>query len=148
MKTLSDSPRRDAYLALVAASDALVDQFKRLFQSHGLTLTQFNLLRLLLTGHPAGETCGALRDRMLHRVPDITRLVDRMERDGLVERERGLQDRRVVLVRITPEGQRRCEAIYEAVERVHEAQFPGASDEDLRVVERVLRAAEAAAKDD
>lgn len=144
---LSDSPRRGAYLSLVAAADALVDQFKQLFQSHGLTLTQFNLLRLLLTGNPEGETCGALRDRMLHRVPDITRLVDRMEREGLVERQRGVADRRVVLVRITPEGQRRCESLYPAVERMHRAQFPGASDEELAVVHRVLRSAEEAAKD-
>ena len=145
--SLSDSPRRDAYLSLVAAADALVDQFKQLFQTHGLTLTQFNLLRLLLTGNPEGETCGALRDHMLHRVPDITRLVDRMEREGLVERQRGVADRRVVLVRITPEGQRRCEGLYPAVERMHTTQFPGASDEDLAVVHRVLRGAEEAAKD-
>lgn len=144
---LSDSPRRDAYLSLVAAADALVDQFKQLFRSHGLTLTQFNLLRLLLTGDPKGETCGALRNRMLHRIPDITRLVDRMEREGLVERQRGATDRRVVLVRITPEGQRLCESLYPAVEQVHHAQFPSASDEDLAVVQRVLRSAEEAAKD-
>lgn len=144
---LTDSPRRDAYLSLVAATDALVGQFKQLFQSRGLTLTQFNLLRLLLTGNPEGETCGALRERMLHRVPDITRLVDRMEREGLVERQRGVSDRRVVLVRITPEGQRRCESLYPAVERMHNSQFPGASDEDLAVVHRVLRGAAEAAKD-
>lgn len=143
---LPDTPRRRAYLALVSASDALVDEFKTLFQSHGLTLTQFNLLRLLLTGPESGETCGQLRDRMLHRVPDITRLVDRMERDGLVERHRGSHDRRVVLVRITPEGQRRCEAIYPELVRIHEAQFPGLSEEELLALESLMRKAEAAAK--
>ena len=71
-----------------------------------------------------------------------------MEREGLVERQRGVADRRVVLVRITPEGQRRCEGLYPAVERMHSGQFPGASDEELTVVHRVLRGAEAAAKDD
>jgi len=145
-QSLPDSPRRRAYLSLVSASDALVDQFKKLFQSHGLTLTQFNLLRLLLTGPETGETCGALRDRMLHRVPDITRLVDRMEREGLVQRMRAKHDRRVVLIRITAEGQRRCEVVYPELLRIHDAQFPGLSDAELLELERLLRAAAAAAK--
>jgi MarR family transcriptional regulator, 2-MHQ and catechol-resistance regulon repressor len=146
LEALPDSPRRRAYLSLVSASDALVDQFKKLFQRHGLTLTQFNLLRLLLTGPESGETCGVLRDRMLHRVPDITRLVDRMERDGLVERLRAKHDRRVVLIQITAEGQRRCEAVYPELIRVHDAQFPGLSEAELSELERLLRLAEAAAK--
>jgi len=145
-QALPDSPRRRAYLALVSASDALVDQFKKLFQSHGLTLTQFNLLRLLLTGPKAGETCGALRDQMLHRVPDITRLVDRMEREGLVERHRAKHDRRVVLINITAEGQRRCEQVYPELVKIHDAQFPGLSADELLELERLLRLAENAAK--
>jgi len=145
-QALPDSPRRRAYLALVSASEALVEQFKKLFQSHGLTLTQFNLLRLLLSGPETGETCGALRDRMLHRVPDITRLVDRMEREGLVERERAKHDRRVVLIRITAEGQRRCEAVYPELLRIHEAQFPGLDESELLELEQQLRIAEVAAK--
>lgn len=145
-QSLPDSARRRAYLALVSASDALIDQFKKLFQSHGLTLTQFNLLRLLLTGPESGETCGALRDRMLHRVPDITRLVDRMEREGLVVRHRATHDRRVVLIQISAEGQRRCEAVYPELLRMHDAQFPGLSEAELTELERLLRLAEAAAK--
>jgi DNA-binding MarR family transcriptional regulator len=143
---LPDSPRRRAYLALVSASEALVEQFKKLFQSHGLTLTQFNLLRLLLTGAETGETCGALRDRMLHRVPDITRLVDRMEREGLVQRKRAKHDRRVVLILITAEGQRRCEAVYPELVKIHDTQFPGLSNDQLLELERLLRIAETAAK--
>jgi DNA-binding MarR family transcriptional regulator len=145
-QALPDSSRRRAYLALVSASEALVEQFKKLFQSHGLTLTQFNLLRLLLTGPESGETCGSLRDRMLRRVPDITRLVDRMEREGLVHRDRAKHDRRVVLIRVTAEGQRRCEAVYPELLKMHDAQFPGLSEDELVELERVLRVAEVAAK--
>ena len=64
----------------------------------------------------------------------------------LVQRQRGTSDRRVVRVRITPEGQRRCESLYPAVERLHASQFPGASEEELRELERILRSAEEAAK--
>jgi len=140
--SLNDSPRRLAYLALVSASEVLVEQFRRLFQAHGLTLTQFNVLRLLITGHPDGETCSALRDGLLHRVPDVTRLVDRMERSGLVLRKRSEQDRRVVYVQITPEGQRRAEALYPAVTQLHERQFADLSDDELVDLERMLRIAE------
>lgn len=146
---LDDTPRRKAYLALVTAAEALVEEFRRLFQSHGLTPTQFNVLRLLLTGADEGETCSALKAGLMHRVPDVTRLVDRMERDGLVARGRSARDRRVVLVRITAEGRRRAEALYPAVMRLHEQQFPDASDAELARTERVLRrAAEAATTED
>lgn len=140
MESLTDTPRRAAYLALVAASEHLVAQFKKLFQQHGLTLTQFNLLRLLVKDDALelGESCTNLRDRMLHRVPDITRLVDRMERDGLVLRRRSELDRRVVRVFITPEGRRRCEALYPAVRALHEQQFAGLDDRELQELERML----------
>src|SRR5580765_6665959 len=69
-----------------------------------LTLHQYNVLRILRGSHPAGLPSGEIASRMVTRDPDITRLVDRLERRGLVMRLRGREDRRVVQVQITANG--------------------------------------------
>src|SRR5690349_12161715 len=73
-------------------------------KSHGLSPTQYNVLRILRGSGEQGRTCGEIGDRMITRDPDITRLLDRMEKRGLIRRERQSKDRRVILAYITPEG--------------------------------------------
>ncbi|HLX61928.1 MAG TPA: MarR family transcriptional regulator [Planctomycetota bacterium] len=68
--------------------------------------TQYNALRILQGAGPAGWSCSEIAERMVTRDPDITRLIDRLEKRGLVQRARGEKDRRVVTVRITPQGSR------------------------------------------
>jgi DNA-binding MarR family transcriptional regulator len=70
-----------------------------------LTLNQYNVLRILRGSLPDGLASSEIADRMITRDPDVTRLVDRLEKRGLVTRVRGRQDRRVVEVRITEKGQ-------------------------------------------
>jgi DNA-binding MarR family transcriptional regulator len=70
-----------------------------------LTLNQYNVLRILRGSLPDGLASSEIADRMITRDPDITRLVDRLEKRGLVTRVRGRQDRRIVEVRITGKGQ-------------------------------------------
>lgn len=81
----------------------LVDQ---LLESFGLTILQFNLLRILYVGDPqfAGLPSGSIGPRLLARVPDVPRLIDRTVKAGLVERAASLEDRRVVLIRLTQKG--------------------------------------------
>ena len=116
---------RDAYLNLVRAHELLVGQFDALFRAHGLTQTQYNALRILRGGPREGYPCQAIGERLLTRVPDVTRLIDRLEKAGLVSRARGKEDRRVVLIKLTAKGRRLCDSLDEPVEQLHREQFPG-----------------------
>ena len=75
-----------------------------MIKSHGLTGAQYNVLRILRGAEPEGLLCRGISERMISRDPDITRLLDRMEKRGLITRERQTEDRRVIKTRITPEG--------------------------------------------
>jgi len=82
-----------------------------------LSLHQYNVLRILRGSHPTPLPSGEIAVRMIARDPDITRLVDRLEHRGLVNRIRGRQDRRVVEVGITPKGRDLLKSLDEHVER-------------------------------
>jgi len=78
-----------------------MDRFELFLRPYGITGTQYNVLRILRGAEPEGLCRNELRDRMLTRMPDVTRLLDRMEEAGLVERTRDTEDRRMVSSRIT-----------------------------------------------
>jgi DNA-binding MarR family transcriptional regulator len=89
---------------LIAAARSLEPWEKFLKATAGLTNNQYNVLRILRGSHPSRLACSEIADRMIARDPDVTRLVDRLSRRGLVTRLRGRQDRRVVEVAITDKG--------------------------------------------
>lgn len=128
-----------AYLALLQAHEALHVQTAEVFKAGGLTETQFNALRILLRGSLQTCSCQEIGDQLLKRVPDVTRLIDRMEKAGLVTRERSAGDRRVVEIRITAEGQRRAEALYQPLQELHEQQFAHFTPDELGQLDRLLR---------
>ncbi len=136
---LPENPARSAFLALVQVHEALSEDFRLLFQESGLTATQFNVLRILVRGSSEGESCGHIAANLIHRVPDVTRLVDRMQEHGLVERHRATQDRRVVRIRITEHGRELCESLYPAVSRMHLEQLRCLSPEQQEQLDHLLR---------
>ncbi|HEX9641554.1 MAG TPA: MarR family transcriptional regulator [Candidatus Krumholzibacteria bacterium] len=104
-KTDFASLEEECVLALqVAASRLLEPWMAHLKAEAGLTPNQYNVLRILRGARPDGLPCGDIAERMITRDPDITRLVDRLGRSGLVQRERGTADRRVIRVSITGQG--------------------------------------------
>ena len=127
------------FLALLQAHEALATACRPLFQDAGLTEAQFNALRICLRGPAEGATCREIGAQLLRRVPDVTRLVDRMERDGLVTRARDPHDRRVVRVTATAEGQRRAESLYEPLRALHERQLAHLTEAERRELNRLLR---------
>lgn len=136
---------RDTYLALVRAQDRLVGQAAALVKGSGLTIATYNVLRILRGAGHDGLACGEIGERLIHRVPDVTRLLDRMERDGLVRRSRSSDDRRVVLTQLTPKGRTAVDALDEPVMALHAQQFAGLSVRELEALEAALeRLAEAA----
>src|SRR5271167_3160911 len=92
------------FVAILAAADALALEAEQLLKSAGLSGAQYNVLRILRGAEPQGLPCRGIGDRMISHDPDITRLLDRMEKRDLITRERQTDDRRVVLTRITAAG--------------------------------------------
>ena len=136
---------RDTYLALVRAQDRLVGQAADLVKTRGLTIATYNALRILRGAGPEGLACGEIAERLIHRVPDVTRLLDRMERDGLVRRARSSDDRRVVRTQLTAKGRAAVDALDEPVMALHAEQFAGLSVRELELLERALERLAAAA---
>ena len=99
-----DSIEQEATLNLFRSSDFLQAEFQRLFSEYGISSPQFNVLRILRGLGGDGASCQEIADQMITRTPDITRLVDRLEQAGFVQRGRTAEDRRLVLVRILPAG--------------------------------------------
>lgn len=98
------TPDQEVLLTIQRTADAIERRSAELFKGHGLSGTQYNVLRILRGAGKDGLPCGAIADRMVTRDPDITRLLDRLDKMGFIVRERGQRDRRVVTTKITEEG--------------------------------------------
>jgi DNA-binding MarR family transcriptional regulator len=98
------STAEEALLSILRTNAVLLDELDRLLRPYGITTTQYNVLRILRGSEPGGLCRNELRDRMLTRMPDVTRLLDRMQDAGLVTRARTGEDRRMVSTRITKKG--------------------------------------------
>jgi DNA-binding MarR family transcriptional regulator len=98
------SLEEEAFLNLGRTWEFLQKRTADLIKEHELTSTQYNMLRILRGAGEDGLTCSQATERMLSPDPDITRLLDRMETQGLVRRDRAREDRRVVITRITSRG--------------------------------------------
>jgi DNA-binding MarR family transcriptional regulator len=94
----------EAFLNLVRTADHLARDASAVLKPYELHSAQYNVLRILRGAGTDGLPCGEIGARMVTYDPDITRLIDRLERRGLVTRSRGQEDRRVVIVRITQAG--------------------------------------------
>lgn len=99
-----DSPVQEAALNLLVAASYLQEQNEKLLAEHDLSAAQYNVLRILRGVHPDGHPRCEIGRRMIERAPDLTRMIDRLERRGLVERARSDQDRRHSITRITRRG--------------------------------------------
>jgi DNA-binding MarR family transcriptional regulator len=100
------SRSQEAFLALLRTADDMRRHVSRVLEPAGVTLQQYNVLRILRGAGPNGLPTLAIGERMVERTPGVTRLIDRMEEKGWVTRERCTEDRRRVWCRITDEGLR------------------------------------------
>jgi DNA-binding MarR family transcriptional regulator len=105
------SKAESAGVKLMRVSDAFNQRFQALFKPHGLSAPQYNVLRILRGAGADGLRCAEISDRMITRVPDITRLLDRLVEKGLVDRRRCESDRRAVISLVTPAGLALLEAV-------------------------------------
>jgi DNA-binding MarR family transcriptional regulator len=117
-------PNEDrAFIALQKAADKLALQAEQLLKANGLTGAQYNVLRILRGAEPDGLPCSSISERMISHDPDITRLLDRMEKRNLITRQRQSDDRRVVKTRITNSGLELLKKLDLPVRELHERQF-------------------------
>jgi len=126
------------FVALLQAADTLGQEAEQLLKAAGLTGAQYNVLRILRGAEPEGLACRAIGDRMISHDPDMTRLLDRMEKRGLITRERQTDDRRVVKTRITPQGLSLLKTLDQPVHDLHNHQFRHMSAARLKILSDLL----------
>ncbi len=132
------SIHEEAFLNLARTAAVLNHSFAEAVKPHGITATQYNVLRILRGAGNAGLCRNEVRDRLVAQVPDVTRLLDRMEEAGLIERERETTDRRMVTTRITADGLRLLKALDEPVLALHRAQLGHLSRQQLGALIELL----------
>lgn len=132
------SLEEEALLSIVRTSAVLMNEFEQMLRPYGITATQYNVLRILRGSEPGGLCRNELRDRMLTRTPDVTRLLDRMEEAGLVERARGDEDRRMVGTRITKDALKLLAKLDTVVADDQKRRFQGVSAKHLQALIEVL----------
>lgn len=98
------TPQEEAALSVLRTADVLRGHFSTVLEPRGLTVQQYNVLRILRGASPEALPTMEIAQRMLEKTPGITRFIDRLERKGFVERQRSAEDRRRVYCSITPAG--------------------------------------------
>jgi DNA-binding MarR family transcriptional regulator len=130
-----ESLAQEVFLNLQKTADCLMAEVSELFKPHGISPTQYNVLRILRGagagcgggGHAdagaKGLACGEIGERMITRDPDMTRLLDRLEDRGMIARERDRADRRMISTRITDAGLELLKRLDRPVLELHERQL-------------------------
>lgn len=132
------SSYEEALLNIVRTASILVDDGAQLFKPFGITGAQYNVLRILKGSEGEGLCRNAVRDRMLTRMPDMTRMLDRMEEAGLVERVRDSGDRRHVTTHITAGGKKALKDLESLVAERQKKLLGHMSEKDLKTLTELL----------
>lgn len=130
----------DAFVSLLRTADVLARGAEGVLKAADVLPAQYNVMRIL-RGSPDGLPCSEIARRMISRDPDMTRLLDRMEKRGLISRHRSPEDRRVVLTRITDAGLLVLAQLDEPVRAAHQRQLGHMDQERLAALVELLRAA-------
>jgi len=134
-----ETPEREVYLLLQHVAGAQVQELAVLLRPHGVTPEQFHVLRVLRDAGAGGLACNAVAARSVSGDPDVTRLLDRLEKQGRVARTREPTDRRVVTARITDDGLRLLEELEAPVAALHARQLERLASRDLAALRRLLQ---------
>jgi DNA-binding MarR family transcriptional regulator len=136
----------EALLSVVRTADLLAQRMNQFLKRFELSGSQYNVLRIL-RGSPDGLSCGQIAERMISRDPDVTRLLDKLEARGLIERERNEDDRRVVIARITAGGLDLLTRLDPLVASEHRRQLGALGEQKLRQLIELLEQARDLPKD-
>ena len=136
-----ESLEAEVMLNLMRTADALARSGEKILKLAGLSHTQYNVLRILRGAGENGLCCREVAERMITRDPDITRLVDRLERRGLLARSRDSHDRRVITLRITEAGRKLLKDLDGPIEENNRNRLSHMEKGDLRRLLELLEAA-------
>ncbi|PYX05786.1 MAG: MarR family transcriptional regulator [Acidobacteria bacterium] len=135
------SLEEEALLSLQRTADQLQWRIFELLKPYGVSPTQYNALRILRGAKEQGRSCSEIADRMINRDPDVTRLIDRLERRGLVQRAREKKDRRVVTARITSAGLELLKELDRPVEEFNRKMLGHLGEQKLKRLIKLLEVA-------
>ena len=136
---VSDTPEQAAFFHVVRAASRLEGELNRLLRPFDLTTATLTILSILDRASGDGLSCGDIAAQLIAEVPDMTRLLDRLERLEYVYRERSQLDRRMVRVKITPRGKEVVANLKSQTQECHRQQFSRLSAESLKTLESLLR---------
>ena len=128
------SDSQEAAIALMRTASVVSRRVVRVVEPHGISLAQYNVLRILRGAGPAGLPTLAIRDRMIDEGSTVTRLLDKLEKAGLVARDRSRPDRRQVLCTITPAGETLLETLDPAMRAADETLMNVLTPAELRAL--------------
>jgi DNA-binding MarR family transcriptional regulator len=134
--TLAD----EAVVSLMVAADHFDQAIAPIWERHGITGDQYNVLRILRGVYPDGHPRNEVARRMIHRAPDVTRMLDRLVRQGLVARVRNPEDRRESIATITKAGLAALERIDPDVHATQTAVTASLSEGHLKQLVRLCDA--------
>jgi DNA-binding MarR family transcriptional regulator len=132
-----ESSLQEALLNLIVAAGYVQERTERVCSEYGVTPGQYNVLRILRGAHPDGYPRCDIATRLLERAPDVTRLIDRLEQQGLVERARSERDRRLSISRITDTGLELLARMDAPMKAMHEHFADRISLRDRRELSRI-----------
>jgi DNA-binding MarR family transcriptional regulator len=132
-------PEQEVFVNLLRSYDCLWSEQGKFFARFGVTPQQYNVLNVLASrDEGAGVACQAIGEKLLNRVPDITRLLDRLEQAGLIWRERCCADRRVVRTHLTDAGRSKVAEIRVPLEEALRQRFAHMTREEVLELNRLL----------
>jgi DNA-binding MarR family transcriptional regulator len=134
------SLKEEAHLSIQRTAALLEHAFETALKPHRITGTQYNVLRILRGSEPDGLCRNEIGARLVRPVPDVTRLLDRLEGAKLIGRQRGGEDRRFVVTRITKAGLQLLDQVQHRIEEIHEEQLGHLDEPDLRKLVALLAA--------
>jgi len=132
------SLEQEAQLNIERTAAVLGHAFAEALKPYDITPTQYNALRILRGAGKDGLCRNEVRERLIAQVPDVTRLLDRLEEIGLIERERSSADRRLVTTRITAEGLALLRKLDQPIADVHKRHLGHMTERQLRTLNELL----------
>jgi DNA-binding MarR family transcriptional regulator len=139
-----ESAREELWLNLARTAAMAGHVIEQGLRQHGLSPTQYNVLRILRGAGGRGLCQYEIGDRLVAQVPDVPRIIDRMEKAGWVERERGLSDRRMVMASLTRTGRDLVDSLDEPMRVMTTGVFGGLAEENVERLNELLAAARSA----
>ncbi|GEP96277.1 MarR family winged helix-turn-helix transcriptional regulator [Chitinophaga cymbidii] len=132
------SEHHKGLISLIFVGNWIISKHQQFFRQYDITMQQFNILRILRGQHPKAASINTLKERMLDKMSDVSRLVERLRKAGLVERKSSEMDRRAVDVMITPKGLELLKVIDNEIECLEDTLKDSLNEKEVVQLNRLL----------